>query len=81
MKKTVQASWSDTLIAQTRALLEDQPGMPGVSTCMKHIDGRFGVLIAGGATPPGWTLMDRDTGTATSYATVDAIIAAGWAID
>ncbi|OZB05789.1 MAG: hypothetical protein B7X67_11375 [Rhizobiales bacterium 39-66-18] len=75
-------SWSDELKALTRAAVEDLDVMPrGNDVFFKHIRSGFGIMSFSDLVSGELRMRDAETGMITTFADVDALIAAGWAID
>ena len=73
--------WSDTLIQQTRSALQALPLTPDGYVALKHIDGAFGRISLNDLVAGRYTVEDRADGETREYASIDALIAAGWVID
>lgn len=77
-------SWSEGTDARTRDLLTGG-SVPMLDVMpMKHVDGRFGTVPLGYAISPGTGPVEvtvRRSGEVLSYPSLDALIAAGWAVD
>lgn len=73
--------WSDTLIEQTRAVLNLDFAPVGNFVHMKNFNGRYAQLSLSHLINEQYILQDKDTNVSTVYASVDEVIAAGWVID
>ncbi|MCY0854063.1 hypothetical protein [Cupriavidus sp. D39] len=73
--------WSDTLVQQTRSTLQTLPLTPDGYVALKHIDGAFGRISLSDLVVGRFTVEDRADGERREYASIDALIAAGWVID
>jgi hypothetical protein len=81
--------WSETLTKQTRDMLEgNNPYWDGEGLELKHLKGKFGTLdVDKEGDKKTWIVRIKGfddppyTGETESYASVDALIAAGWAVD
>lgn len=75
------ASWSEQLIAQTRDIL-DLGFVPADGFVhMKNCNGSFGTISLQHWLAKKYVIVDQLTGAEFDYATVDELIAAGWAVD
>lgn len=74
--------WSQTLKAKTReALGELAFAPPGDAVCLKHVDGRFGVIAVSDLLGKRLKIIDRETDAETTFTDADELVAAGWALD
>lgn len=84
------SSWSQSLVKQTREILYDLPvevfflaekiGHKGV--CLKHIDGRKGYISLNDCVDDQYTIRAHETDEILAdFETIDALIAADWAVD
>jgi len=75
--------WSDELKERTRDAVESRDifAPRDGQLCLKHITSGFGTIAEEHLWGGVLTVVDRRTGAETTYATADALIAAGWAID
>ncbi len=71
--KKGEPMWSEELQEQTRVYFESMP-----FACMKQIGGKFGICTLEKGV---YSIKDRETGDEYIYMSMDALIAAGWAID
>ena len=76
-----RSQWSAELAEMTRAWFVEYASVRDILVPLKHVDGRFGVAGFRGSRGAQIDVRDRADGTLQSYDTVDALIAAGWAID
>ncbi len=75
------ACWSRELIEETRRALQTPPITFDGNLSLKNVDGRFGQVGLCDLTRGILQVADRSSGETYVYETVDAVIAAGWAID
>ena len=83
MTSTSSSEWSAELKAQTReAIVEPDPfTLHNGQLCFKHIVSGFGVIAADDLQRGVLRMVDRQTKQEVTFAGVDELIAAGWAID
>lgn len=81
--KAVQISnkWSDRLIAETRAALENGVVTPLGVLHMKNLNGRYGKIQFDDLVAGRLHIKDKKSEAEYLYASADELIAAGWAID
>lgn len=77
------SNWSDQLKAQTRNVIEnwDVTDVRDGRLHFKHVASRFGVMTESDLLRRVLRIVDRHTGAETTFASVDDLIAAGWALD
>lgn len=76
------SSWSPGLIALTRQALEELALVPGDDKVyLKNIDGSFGYLLLQDVLQSKLSVHQRGQDEVVTYATVDDLIEAGWALD
>lgn len=73
--------WSDALLATTRAVMNLETVPMGDFIYLKNINGEYGQIKF-----PDWLaericVQNRETSVEAVYDSVDALIAAGWAVD
>ncbi|QOT76584.1 hypothetical protein [Cupriavidus basilensis] len=73
--------WSETLIQQTRSMLQTLPLTADGYVALKNSDGRFGRVSLNDLVAGEYAVEDRSTGELRRYASVDELIADGWVID
>lgn len=75
--------WSDDLKAQTRDLIEGHGMFVSRDGCLhlKHLTSASGTMSEGDLARGLLKVVERRTGTETTFATADDLIAAGWVID
>lgn len=73
--------WSDRLIAETRAALEDGAVTPLGVLHMKNLNGRYGKIQFDDLVAGRLLIRDKKSEAEYLYASADELIAAGWAID
>ncbi len=75
--------WSDDLKAQTRDAIEGRGifAMRNGRLCLKHAVSGFGAIATDDLQRGVLRVVDMRTKQATTFASADALIAAGWAID
>lgn len=81
---TIGESWSDKLKIQTRDLIDSRGpvGTPDGSLPLKHIVSGFGTVTEDDLVNGVFRIVDRKTKSEIdTFATIDDLIAAGWAID
>lgn len=77
-----QEQWSETLNKATRDALDRLTFVPdGDIVCLKHADGRFGMIAVDDVLRQNLKLIDRKTKQETTFANADELIRAGWALD
>ncbi len=83
MRSPESDNWSDELKAQTRDLIDGGGpiGTPDGSLALKHIASGFGIITEDDLVNGVLRVVDRETKAETTFASVDELIAAGWAID
>jgi len=64
---------------RTRAALEAD--LPTSDLCLKHSEGRFGILSGVDQLGDPLRVVDRVSGTVYAYADAETLIAAGWVLD
>lgn len=74
-------SWSDELISQTRAAIDDCFCAPDGYLHFKNVNRTFGKISVANLLAGKWLLESKAGGSETEFPTIDALIAAGWAID
>lgn len=78
----IEPQWSDSLQETTRAALNGLAVLPHQDfVALKHIDGRFGAIAISDLLRSTLRVSDRRSGQETTFANVDELIRAGWAID
>ncbi|MCC5986515.1 MAG: hypothetical protein JJT95_02460 [Pararhodobacter sp.] len=78
------SNWSDELVALTRRHVETMLATPArerLPICMKHWEDRYGLLLSGDGKDGRLMIADITSGAREVFATLDDLIAAGWAID
>lgn len=80
---SIANSWSDALKAQTRELIDSRgpTGTRDGSLPLKHITSGFGIITETDLLNGMLRVIDRRTSAETTFANIDDLIAAGWAID
>jgi len=80
---TSSNEWSDDLKAQTGEAIEGSGifAMRNGRLCLKHAVSGFGAIDADDLQHGVLRVVDMQTKQATTFVSVDALIAAGWAID
>lgn len=73
--------WSDRLIEETRAALEDRVVTPLCVLHMKNVNGRYGIIQFDDLVAGRLFIKDKKSEAEYDYASPDELIAAGWAID
>ena len=73
--------WSDELKEQTRETLYQMEMTPDLNYYLKHVDGRFGMLRITDVIAGRFAVIDRSSGTVTSFSDAEALIRDGWALD
>ena len=73
--------WSDALLATTRAVMNLEFVPRGDFIYLKNINGSYGAIKINDWLASQLCVQDRETSVETVYASVDALIAAGWAVD
>lgn len=73
--------WSDALLATTRAVMNLEFVPHGDFIYLKNINGSYGAIKINDWLASHICVQDRETSVETVYASVDALIAAGWAVD
>ncbi|MCK9539489.1 hypothetical protein [Dokdonella sp.] len=81
MSKPTPSCWSDSLREQTRAALESLPLTPDGRVHMKHRSEGYGWFEVSDLLAGRLVLRCKGRDTTLGFASIDAIIAAGWAID
>jgi hypothetical protein len=81
MSNTQPKRWSDALRAATRATLGELPILPHGLVHMKHIDNRFATMSLAELLADRYEITAKCDGEVLHFVDVDAVIAAGWAID
>ena len=75
-------TWSDSLKEATRKALQDcWPISEDGCLHLKNCNGSFGTMQSGDLLDDKWLIKDKKTGAEYFYATIDELVAAGWAID
>jgi hypothetical protein len=77
----MNATWSDTLMEQTRSALQTPPMTLDGNLSFKNVDGRFGQIGLSDLVSGTVRVTDRRSGEAHLYESADKLIAAGWAVD
>lgn len=81
-KKVKMANkWSDRLIEETRAALEDWVVTPLGVLHMKNLNGSYGKILLEDLVVDKLLIKDKKSEAEYLYASADELIAAGWAID
>ena len=80
---TSSNDWSDDLKVQTGDAIEGRGifAMRNGRFCLKHIVSGFGAIAADDLQRGVLRVVDMRTKQATTFASADELIAAGWAID
>lgn len=80
---TSSNQWSDELKVQTKDAIEGRDifAMHNGRLCLKHIVSGFGAIAADDLKRGVLRVVDMQTKQATTFASADELIAAGWAID
>ena len=73
--------WSESLLATTRAVMNLEFVPRGDFIYLKNINGSYGAIKIKDWLASQLCVQDRETSAETVYASVDALIAAGWAVD
>jgi hypothetical protein len=73
--------WSPELTEETRRAFQAPPITFDGKLALKHADGRFGQVSLTDLMRGVLRVVDRTSEEAFIYDTVDALIAAGWAVD
>ena len=73
--------WSEALLATTRAVMNLEFVPRGDFIYLKNINGSYGAIKIKDWLASQLYVQDRETSVETVYASVDALIAAGWAVD
>lgn len=81
MSNKASKRWSDALRTATRETLDELPFLPDGLVHMKHIDNRFGTMSLVELLAGTYAITAKDDSEILSFADVDALIDAGWAID
>ena len=74
-------TWSDRLIEETRDVLDLGFVPRDDFVHMKNINGNFGKIYFQDLLDRKLIIQDKETNAKYFYATVDELIAAGWAVD
>lgn len=74
-------SWSDELISQNRTAIDDCFVSPDGYLHFKNINHSFGKICVTKLLDGKWIIEGKQAGSETVFETIDALIAAGWAID
>ena len=75
-------SWSESLKEATRKSLQDcWPISEEGSLHMKNYNGSFGTMRTEDLLDEKWLIKDKITDAEYFYATIDELIAGGWAVD
>ena len=74
-------SWSDTLIEETRNILDGGFVPRDDFVYMKNINGNYGTILVTDWMNKKWLIQDKENDTEYLYTTIDELIAAGWAVD
>lgn len=80
-EEAMSNAWSDTLIEQTRAVLDLDFSPFGDFVNMKNINGSYGQISLKDLLERKFMIQDRETNAKYIFGTADELIAAGWAID
>lgn len=73
--------WSDRLIEETRAALEDRVVTPLGVLHMKNVNGLYGIIQFDDLVAGRLFIKDKKSEAEYLYASADDMIEAGWAID
>jgi len=76
-----QKTWSDSLLQQTRAVMNLEFVPPTDFVYLKNINGEFGAIKLADWLASRLRVQNRETLAESEFASVDALIAAGWAVD
>ena len=79
-KQTPQ-SWSDPLLELTRSVMNLDFVPPADFIYLKNINGEFGAIKVSDWLASRLCMQNRETLEESEFASVDALIAAGWAVD
>ncbi len=84
-------TWSDRLIEETRSVLDEGLGffvprddfvhMKNINGNIGKPGGNFGKIYYKDWLDRKWIIQDKQTDAEYFYATIDELIAAGWAVD
>lgn len=76
-------NWSDSIRAQTCTVIEGRSpvALRRGQLCLKHVDGRFGVIAEGDLWQGVLRVVERGTGEVFGFADANALVAAGWVLD
>ena len=73
--------WSDALLTTTRAVMNLEFVPRGDFIYLKNINGSYGAIKINDWLASQLCVQDRETSVETVFSSVDALIAAGWAVD
>jgi len=76
-----QKTWSDSLLQLTRAVMNLEFVPAADFIYLKNINGEFGAIKVADWLASGLRVQNRETLAESEFASVDALIAAGWAVD
>jgi len=76
-----QKNWSEPLLELTRKVMNLEFVPSADSIYLKNINGEFGALKVGDWLAARLRVQNRETLVESEFASVDALIAAGWAVD
>ncbi len=74
-------TWSDTLIEETRNVLNGGFVPHDEFIYMKNFNGHFGTIHVTDWTAKKWLIQDEKANTEYLYTTIDELITAGWTVD
>lgn len=74
-------TWSESLLTLTRAVMNLDFVPPGDFIYLKNINGNFGAIKVADWLAARLLVQNRETLAESEYVSVDALIAAGWAVD
>jgi hypothetical protein len=77
------APWSESLQTLTRKVLEEGTSFHRSTgnVHLKHRDGHFGYLALDDLLARRWHIQPEPAGRVLQFATLDELLAAGWAVD
>ena len=74
-------TWSEPLLTLTRSVMNLDFVPPADFIYLKNINGEFGAIKVGDWLSSRLCVQNRETLAVSEYVSVDALIAAGWAVD
>ncbi len=74
--------WSEALKKATRDALDQLTFVPdGDVVCLKHADGRFGMIAVDDVLGRNLRVIDRKTQQETTFGNADELMRSGWVLD